>query len=385
MTHEASESLTRHTGTSQEIIAKFHDGSLAIYRTNGITAPTCHTVTKRAEILEISTAIEMANIHDAKAATRKSDYPPPNPSHAPNTRKSYRACWNGFVNWCRRAEAEPAKATTQQIANFLTELAESGLSKATVAMHRAAVKSGLDNLVDPERNPAEAKRIGGHMKLIASRYGKPQKQAPPMSAEDLQRIRDTACQPRTLPNGRKENPATAYRRGIMDIAIASLMRDGLLRVSEASAAMWEHLEMRNDGTSRLLIPRSKTDQTATGRRTYVSEETTQDLLALKTSRNGQKPADYIFGITAGRIAIRLKQAALHAGIQANITGHSPRVGMAQDLAADGTELPALMTAGGWQSPVMPARYIENIAVSRGAVAQYHRKRKSNRPPHGDPD
>ena len=34
----------------------------------------------------------------------------------------------------------------------------------------------------------------------------------------------------------------------------------------------------------------------------------------------------------------------------------PRVGMAQDLAAAGTELPAPMTAGRWASPAMSARY-----------------------------
>ena len=35
--------------------------------------------------------------------------------------------------------------------------------------------------------------------------------------------------------------------------------------------------------------------------------------------------------------------------------HSPRVGMAQDLSADGAELPALMTAGRWTSPAQPCQ------------------------------
>ena len=49
----------------------------------------------------------------------------------------------------------------------------------------------------------------------------------------------------------------------------------------------------------------------------------------------------------------------------------PRVGMAQDLAAAGTELPALMTAGRWASPAMLARYTAGQEAGRGAVAQYY--------------
>ena len=56
------------------------------------------------------------------------------------------------------------------------------------------------------------------------------------------------------------------------------------------------------------------------------------------------------------------------------TGHSGRVGLAQDLAATGVELPALMTAGRWKSSRMPARYTEQQAAGRGAVPRYYRER-----------
>ena len=47
--------------------------------------------------------------------------------------------------------------------------------------------------------------------------------------------------------------------------------------------------------------------------------------------------------------------------------------MAQDLAATGVELPALMTAGRWKSSKMPARYTERQAAGRGAVARYYQE------------
>ncbi len=48
--------------------------------------------------------------------------------------------------------------------------------------------------------------------------------------------------------------------------------------------------------------------------------------------------------------------------------------MAQDLAAAGVELPALMNAGRWKSSRMPARYTEGQAAGRGAVARYYQRR-----------
>ena len=62
-----------------------------------------------------------------------------------------------------------------------------------------------------------------------------------------------------------------------------------------------------------------------------------------------------------------------AGLGEGYTGHSGRVGMAQDLARTGVELPALMTAGRWKSSRMPARYTERQAADRGAVARYYQE------------
>ena len=50
---------------------------------------------------------------------------------------------------------------------------------------------------------------------------------------------------------------------------------------------------------------------------------------------------------------------------------SRSVGMAQDLAATGVELPELMTAGRWKTSRMPARYAERQTAGQGAVAKYY--------------
>ena len=86
------------------------------------------------------------------------------------------------------------------------------------------------------------------------------------------------------------------------------------------------------------------------------------------------PARRVFELSASQIGRRIDAAAKAAGLGEGFTGHSGRVGMAQDLAASGVELPELMTAGRWKSSRMPARYTERQAAGRGAVARYYQGR-----------
>ena len=77
---------------------------------------------------------------------------------------------------------------------------------------------------------------------------------------------------------------------------------------------------------------------------------------------------------AGAVRPNRCQVAQAAGLGEGFTGHSGRVGMAQDLVKSGVELPALMTAGRWKSAKMPARYTERQAADRGAVTKYYQER-----------
>ena len=46
----------------------------------------------------------------------------------------------------------------------------------------------------------------------------------------------------------------------------------------------------------------------------------------------------------------------------------------EDLVARGADLPAVMQAGRWKTPAMPARYAERLLAGRGAVARFHERR-----------
>ncbi len=84
-----------------------------------------------------------------------------------------------------------------------------------------------------------------------------------------------------------------------------------------------------------------------------------------------QPHQRIFPISASTVRRRFKAAAQAAGIDpAGITTHSPRIGMARDLAAAGVGMPALMTAGRWKQASTVARYIRNLAADHTPPAQY---------------
>ena len=52
-----------------------------------------------------------------------------------------------------------------------------------------------------------------------------------------------------------------------------------------------------------------------------------------------------------------------------VSGHSIRVGVAQDAAAAGESLLALMQAYRWKDPRTVMRYTEKLAVGSGAAAR----------------
>ena len=154
------------------------------------------------------------------------------------------------------------------------------------------------------------------------------------------------------------------------------MRDALLRRSEAAALTWRDLETAEDGSGRLAVRRSKTDQDGQGAVLYLSPQTVRDLQAIRPE--SPDPDSPVFRLGAGRIGARVREAAKAAGLEdaESFSGHSGRVGMAQDLVKDGATLPEIMQAGRWTSPTMPAHYARAELAGQGAVARYHR-RQSN--------
>ena len=215
--------------------------------------------------------------------------------------------------------------------------------------------------------------VAAVIKGLGRQFGGPQKQGP--AAHPHRPGRDPRHCP-VLPahqgreSGDGDGGGAAARRGAMDVAVITVMRDGLLRVSEAAALTWGGIQPQPDGSGLMRIRRSKTDALGEGVLLYLGEEAMQTLGAIRPE--SAAPDGPVFGLKPAGIAARIRAAAVAAGLGDGFTGHAARVGMAVDLVGDGAELPAVMVAGRWKSPGMVARYAEGTTAGRGAVARYHR-------------
>ena len=138
----------------------------------------------------------------------------------------------------------------------------------------------------------------------------------------------------------------------------------------------EDLQRLPNGGGKILLRRSKTDPFARGRHGYLSKAALQRLepwLAAVAAASGP-----LFRPIYGQASIgarplhplavnrAIKQAAARAGLDpqqiARLSGHSLRVGAAQDLVAAGRTLPQIMLAGRWASASAVAGYAQDAAL-----------------------
>ena len=298
-------------------------------------------------------------------------------STSANTRRAYNQAWRRFEAWIKqRGPGHPLPATPELVAAFLAELAEEGKSVATIRLTKSALAAVHRSTghQDPTDNEGVRKVMAG----IARVNGRPQRQAKPLTETALAAVKATAGIPRRHQGRavRAENAWDARRRGQVDVALLSVLRDGLLRRSEAAVLRWGDVEIQDDGSARIHVRRSKTDPEAERAVLYIGPDAAAALVAIMPEGFAVVDAAApVFGLSASQIGRRVDAAAKAAGLGEGYTGHSGRVGMAQDLAAAGVELPALMNAGRWKSPKMPARYTEGQAAGRGAVARYYQGRR----------
>lgn len=291
-------------------------------------------------------------------------------SRRPATRRAYAGAWRRFRSWAEAEGLETLPADPLTVAAYLTHRAASGLSVASVAMDRKAISHYHRRAGLPTPTATEGVRrtfTGLRNQAVEEGRNEP-RQARALTARALAAIRRTAHAPRTGPTGRTESAAGARRRGDVDIAIASVMRDAMLRRSEAAALRWEKVTFQRDGSARVTVLSSKTSSVA--KVLYIGPEAAAALHRIRPE--GAARRDRVFGLRTGRaISNRLATMARAAGLGEGFSGHSPRVGMARDLTAAGAGLTAIMVAGRWKSERMPAYYSRAEDAGMGAVARFY--------------
>jgi integrase len=166
-------------------------------------------------------------------------------------------------------------------------------------------------------------------------------------------------------------------RALLCVAYETLARRG-----EFVALELRDIEFWPNGTGQALIGRGKTDAEGQGRVAYLSRETVKWLkIRLEHAKISEGPifrgligrnqiGDVLY---PGSIAPIFKRVAQWIGMPARfvaeVSGHSTRVGAAQDLAELDIDLAAITQAGGWKSTRMPLQYAEKINAARSGMAR----------------
>ncbi len=274
-------------------------------------------------------------------------------AYAPATIKSYRSDVTIFVTWCAEHGLSALPASSQTVCAFLADQAN-GHFPSSVQRRLYAIRKvhRLLDLPDPTLTEDIAITV---RKVRRSRLNRP-RQAKGMTRNYLEKC--LAAQ--------RDDPW-----GLRNRALISLGYDLLTRRSELVALTTSDIEQRPDGTLRVVIRRSKSDPFGMGRIAFSSKRSAQlvgDWLAwrgphiepLFCAIYHGKPINR--SLSTSKIKEIIKSAAAAAGLEgeeiAAFSGHSLRVGAAQDLLCAGHDTAAIMRAGGWKSLNVLARYLE---------------------------
>lgn len=276
-----------------------------------------------------------------------------------------------FSAWCLQQGLPALPAAPETVAAFLRAQSAAGRAMATVKRRAASIAfvhraAGLEN-------PCASEPVRLALKAIRRERGTQQRQAPGLVDRDALQI------------AAHVEAAGPRLKDLRDLALVLVGRDLLARASELVAVTVESIAWQPEGTAQIALRRRKTDTEP--KLQHVGREASRALQRWLEA-SGIASGPIFLGVTKGG---RLTSKAIHRsqltrvlkelGARARVevegrgfSAHSLRVGMAQDLAAASAGLPEIMTAGGWKSPAMVARYTEAIQVGRGAVAQYYARK-----------
>ena len=152
-----------------------------------------------------------------------------------------------------------------------------------------------------------------------------------------------------------------------DAAILRLGSDCLLRVSELASARVGDLERREDGSGRLTVRRSKTDQDGRGTVLFVGPDAMRAVDAWREAAGVEDGP--LFRFTARSVRRAVVKRAEAAGVEGRVSGHSLRVGTAQSLVRAGASTGELVQAGRWRDAKTATAYAEAELAGRGPVAR----------------
>jgi len=278
-------------------------------------------------------------------------------AYAPNTLIAYRSDYSDFAVWCSGQGLEAFPTSTPALYAYLEHLPDklkpTTIRRRIVAIGRLHILAGLPD-------PADDIGIVVALRRRYRRHGRFPIQAYGLTRKHLERLLDV-CSPDL--------------RGQRDRAMLLVGFEALCRRSELVRLCVEDLGQSLRGTPTIRICESKNGPFIRERYAGVSRHTmaaVERWLDASAITRGPMFRPVYKGTVIGRqvcsftLVRVLKELAVRANLSSEvieqISGHSLRVGAAQQLALNGYDTAQIMRAGGWKSVTSLSRYIEGAAV-----------------------
>jgi site-specific recombinase XerD len=275
-------------------------------------------------------------------------------AYADTTLQGYRSDFAAFERWCVETGAEMLPATPETVGHFLAADAQTS-SASTLKRRLAAIRKVHKLLRLP--SPVEDEVVSLALRRALRTKRRRPKQALGLDAT----LRDQliATCPDTL-------------IGARDRAMIAVGYDTLCRRAELVNLLVEDVHPLPGGGGRVMVRRAKNDPFGDGRWASLSPAGLAELRRW-LDRSGVQGGPIFRPIFGGRVGDgslqpivvnrTVKTAAARAKasqeVVASLSGHSMRVGAAQDLMVAGRDLLQIMTAGGWSSVNVVGRYVRD--------------------------
>lgn len=276
-------------------------------------------------------------------------------AYAPATIRAYRSNFENYIKFCDEAYACALPSEPETVARFIQKISDGHLKSSSIRIAIASISAihRLNNLQDPTQNP----QVKIELRRMHRNLGREAKQAYGITQAILNKMIATT-----------DNST----RGIRNRALLMVAYDTMCRRSELVSLRLEDVVIdAQTGQLKIKLRKSKTDQDKLGKWLFIGKPAQNALnkwmrlldhkigFIFRGIRNNGSIADELNCAQVNRIYKRLaRKAKLSKDIIQNISGHSIRVGAAQDLLLSGTSLPIIMSRGRWSKTDTMMRYIE---------------------------
>ena len=283
-----------------------------------------------------------------------------------NTERAMRSDLAIYAAWCAERELPALPARAETIAAFVDAMAKLR-APATVRRYVASIAAAHRAL--GLGKTAKAEPVRRALQRMHRRKGRRQEQAKGLTGALRERLLDATG----------EGLIDARNRALLAVAYDTLLRRGELVALQVADIVEEV-----DGAATVLVRRSKADPEGRGATVYLARDSVA-LVREWLQRSGVREGRLFRSLARGAVGERLdasqvprifkamaERAGLPVEVVQHISGHSTRVGAAQDMVASGIGMAAILHAGRWKTPAMVNRYGEGLLARRSGAAQLAR-------------